>query len=266
MSNPAQTELKSLDKHEVINAFLWLQGHVLEMLSGDQVECPFCGVKLSRFLPHGKAAEAASKWRIIGAGSRSNGLCPSCFSIDRERLVYLYLFQHTTIFTQPSRVLHVAPELRLTRLLSQQTQIEYTTTDLNPKGVMVQADITAMPFEDEVFDFVICNHVLEHIPDDRAAMSEIFRVLKREGRAILQVPISPELSTTYEDPTITSRKQRLEAFGQDDHVRVYAADYIDRLRDCGFEVHVYEPQSELKPEVVARFGLIKEERVIIGFK
>jgi SAM-dependent methyltransferase len=266
MYSPTHTELISLDKNEVINAFLWLQGHILEMLIGDQVECPFCGVRLSRFLPHGEPAEASTKWRTIGTGSRSNGFCPSCFSIDRERLVYLYLLQKTTIFTRPSRVLHVAPELRLTRLLSQQTQINYTTTDLNPVGVMVQADITAMPFDDNLFDFVICNHVLEHVLDDRTAIAEIYRVLKQKGQAIVQVPLSPELSCTYEDPSIISREQRLEAFGQDDHVRIYAVDYLDRLRECGFEVHVYEPLTELRPELIARYGLIKEEKVFVCVK
>ena len=137
--------------------------------------------------------------------------------------------------------------------------LDYTTADLYSPIVDVKADILDLPFPEEHFDFVICNHVLEHIEDDRKAMSELYRVLKKGGRGIFQIPQDVKLEKTYEDFSIQDPKQRAEKFGQYDHVRVYGMDYFDRLRSVGFEVEELRYAKQLKPEEVERFCLSPEE-------
>jgi len=140
--------------------------------------------------------------------------------------------------------------------------IDYLTADLNPEQVMVKMDITAIQYPDKTFDAILCNHVLEHIPDDRKAMSELHRVLKPGGWAILQVPVSKVLEQTYEDSTITSPQEREKHFGQKDHVRIYGKDYSQRLKEAGFEVEAYSWTNDngFRNET-NQYGLNKDEAV-----
>lgn len=206
---------------------------------GFKYKCPFCNSSLRRFLPFGLEYAVLHKELVVGGGYRPNSLCPVCGSVDRERLVYLYLVNKTNIFKESAKLLHVAPEDRVAEALREQSNLDYLTADLYSQQVMVKMDICAIQFPDNSFDAIICNHVLEHIVDDRKAMSELYRVLKPGGWAILQVPISLALESTYEDFSITTASGREEAFGQEDHVRLYARDYKDRLEDIGFKVEVF---------------------------
>ncbi len=144
------------------------------------------------------------------------------------------------MFTEPVKLLHLAPEKPLMDLFIKQNNIDYLTADLNPEQVMVKMDITAIQYPDNIFDAILCNHVLEHIPDDRKAMRELYRVLKPGGWAILQVPVSKILEQTYDDITITSPQDREKYFGQKDHVRIYGKDYTQRLKEAGFTVDAYK--------------------------
>jgi ubiquinone/menaquinone biosynthesis C-methylase UbiE len=144
--------------------------------------------------------------------------------------------------------------------------IDYRSADISSPLAMDKVDIAKFKYEDNSFDVIICCHVLEHVPDDRKAMSELYRVLKPGGWAILQVPISLSLEKTYEDPTVATPKERERAFGQCDHFRIYGRDYIDRLESAGFSVDVYNITKEFGESFVNKHSLIKNEDIYICSK
>jgi len=216
---------------------------------GLRYRCPFCKSHLRAFLPFGLDLPVLREKKVVGGGCRPNALCPICDSFDRERLLYLYLLHKTEIFTSATKLLHVAPEARVKEILSSRKNLDYLTADLSSKDVRIEMDITDIGFPDNSFDAIICNHVLEHIVDDRKAMTELRRVLKPDGWAIMQVPISLSLDKTYEDFSISTARGREKAFGQHDHVRIYAMDYEARLASAGFKVDVFKWVTEPK-----RFG------------
>lgn len=234
-----------------------------------RIRCPFCGSKLRVFLPGGLKHPVLKEKKIVGGGYRLNALCPVCGSKDRERLVYLYLLHKTDIFNRHNKVLHVAPEANLEAVLRSRPTIDYVTADLYDQSVTVRMDITDMAYPDNSFDVIICNHVLEHTVDDRKAMGELFRTLKPGGYAILQVPISLSLENTHEDHSITAPSERERAFGQADHLRIYAKkDYRNRLEQVGFRVAEFNWRNENKNfgGPTNKFGLIKKESVYIARK
>jgi SAM-dependent methyltransferase len=159
------------------------------------------------------------------------------------------------------RVLHFAPERILGERLSLCPNIEYIAADLKPSsytvgGVIVEkVDVTQIPFPASSFDVVLCNHVLEHVPDDILALREIFRVLQPGGWAVLQIPMDPKRERTYEDFSITSEEDRQRAFGQKDHVRWYGRDYRERLRGVGFEVEEVFPEDRLSKDEIQQFAI-----------
>lgn len=228
--------------------------------------CPFCGSYLRSMYHGGPDHPVLNDENIVGTGYRQNVLCPVCFSMDRERLVYLYLLHETDIFDRSIKLLHVAPESRLRLVLHNKKNIDYLTTDLYSNGVMVKMDITNIQYPDNSFDVIICNHVLEHIIDDKKAMSELFRVLMPDGLAILQVPLSVSLKDSYEDYSITSASERERAFGRADHVRIYAKeDYKKRLEQTGFTIIEFNWPSQGKNfgGVTNKFALIEKETLYV---
>lgn len=222
-----------------------LQTAVLPILyAGNSVECPVCEGRFRGFLPyHG----------------RPGVLCPRCRSLERHRVLWLYLQRETSLLTEPLRTLHIAPEPGIQARLRALPELNYVSADLDPRSpAMVEADITALPWPADSFDFVLCNHVLEHVPDDRAAMREIVRVLAPAGEAILQHPISESRERTFEDPCVVTPRERQQAFGQRDHVRIYGHDFFDRLRDSGLKVTVIDYMATLDAETVRRYGIADE--------
>lgn len=202
--------------------------------------CLICNTASSQFLATGSTSPILKQLKVVGGGYREDVVCPNCKSNDRERLLHLYLLHKTSVFTSIINLLHIAPERRLTNLLKQLSNLTYTTADLDMDFVDIKLDITNIPFKSNTFDFIVCNHVLEHILDDIKAMSELYRILKPNCQAILQVPISHIITKTYEDNSIVTEWDRDIAFGQYDHVRIYADDYIDRLKQVGFKVAIYD--------------------------
>jgi len=186
-------------------------------------------------------------------------LAPGTLSLERHRLFWLYLKNETTFFSAPLRVLHFAPEQAFVQKFKKQKNLSYTTTDLNSPIADVKADICDLPFKDNSFDFIICNHVLEHIPDDTKAMQELYRVLAPKGTAIVQVPYDAKLSTTFEDNTITDQSERTRIFGQYDHLRVYGMDYFKKLASVGFNVKALDYTATLSSEDIERYRLCRGE-------
>lgn len=231
-----------------------------------ELYCPFCERYSTKFLPAGFDIPVLKEKNVVGGGYRLNAKCPNCGSIDRERLIYLYLRNKSQLFYKNLKVLHVAPEARLQKVFMAQPNIEYLSADLSSPLAAAQMDITDIKYEDNYFDVVICNHVLEHISDDRKAMAELYRVLKPGGWAILQVPISLSLNQTYEDPLVVSQEERERIFGQNDHIRIYAKDYKDRLEEVGFFVEIYSFANEFGESAIRKYVLSKDENIYICSK
>ena len=216
---------------------------------GNNVECNVCGSTYKKFLPYGRMV------------SRENALCPNCLSLERHRLMQMYLKEKTNFFTAKLKVLHIAPEHCFISRFEENKNLDYITADIESPLAKVKMDIHQIPFEANTFDVSFCNHVMEHVTDDIKAMSEIHRVLKPGGWAIIQSPLTAGLTVTFEDLTITDIKERERVFGQSDHVRNYGTDYGRRLEKAGFIVTEDKYVMELPKSVVDRFALPKDEIV-----
>jgi hypothetical protein len=237
---------------------------------GNQFECKLCGNKYRKFLDGGFDLPVIDELQIIGGGRRYATICPGCHSNDRERLLHFYLEQNPAIFKQKS-ILHIAPEPALGRYLQKFTKnyiggVKYYEGFYYPPNVQL-LDILALPFPDNQFDLIICNHVLEHIQEDLEAMKALYKVLKPGGTAILQVPWSPVLKQTKEDFSITSAAEREKQFGQFDHVRVYGLDYTTRLENAGFKVSkVFAAQLQISDSDLKRLAINPKECIFIAEK
>ncbi len=223
-------------------------------LKGSRYTDPIDGNSFRRFLPYGYENQ------------RENVLSPSTLSLERHRLLWLYLKDKTDFFQKKIKVLHFAPEQAFYKRFRKLENLDYTTTDLNSPLADVKADICNLPFEDHSYDFILCNHVLEHIPDDTKAMQELYRILKPGGTAILQIPQDLKRSETFQDDSITNPSERARIFGQYDHVRVYGRDYFDKLRNIGFKVEEVDYTKQLAPEEVDRYRLTKGEIIPVCHK
>ena len=223
-------------------------------LKGNTYTDPIDGKSFRQFLPYGYGTQ------------RNNVLSPSTLSLERHRLLWLYLKNETDFFTAPKKVLHFAPEQAFYKRFRHQKNLEYTTTDLLSPLADVKADICNLPFAENSFDIILCNHVLEHIPDDHKAMQELYRVLKPGGMGIFQIPQDLTRATTFRDDTITDAKERAQIFGQYDHVRIYGLDYFDQLRQIGFLVNEVDYTKTFSPELITKYCLAKGETIPVCYK
>ena len=224
-------------------------------LRGKNVTCPVCEKSFVRFLPYGRI------------NPRPNALCPHCLSLERHRLLWLYLQNKTPFFNQKLPVLHIAPEACFIARFEKVHGNQYVTADIESPLAKVKMDIHEMPFPDNSFQVVLCNHVLEHVTDDIKALTEIARVLKPGGFAILQVPFfHPIPETTFSDPSITDRKRREEIFGQHDHVRRYGTDYSRRIEAAGLKTVEEDYVKTLSETQRRRYGLASGEIIFTGLK
>lgn len=231
----------------LINLSIFLRPLIYQFFKGNNFTDPIDGKSYRKFLPYGYGKQ------------RENALSPGTLSLERHRQMWLYLQNETNFFTQNYKVLHIAPEQEFLRKFKKMKNLDYTSADLFSPIVDVKADILDLPFDDESFDIVICNHVLEHIEDDRKAMSELYRVIKKGGWGILQVPMKNSLERTYEDFTITDPRERQKHFGQYDHVRWYGMDYFDRLKSVGFDAEANFYSQKFNDADIKRFGLNRNE-------
>lgn len=241
--------LNTVPRPWLIKMSYWVRPLFAIYLKGSKYTDPIDGKSFRKFLPYGYGTQ------------RPNVLAPGTLSLERHRLLWLYLQNDTDFFNldKPKKVLHMAPEQCFLNRFKKLKHLDITTADLYSPIVDVKADICDLPFEDNSFDIIFCNHVLEHIEDDKKAMQELYRVLKKGGFGIFQIPQDYARETTYEDFSITSPEERAKHFGQYDHVRVYGSDYFDRLRAVGFTVEEVNYSNKLSQTEIDKYRLMKNE-------
>ncbi len=226
------------------------------LYKGDKVECPVCEKSFSKFLSYGS-----------DVAHRENVLCPYDLTLERHRLMWLYLKDESNFFTaEKLDVLHIAPEQCFHKKFKKQTNLNYLTGDLVSPIADIHFDLHDIPLEDNRFDVVFCNHVLEHVEDANQCIKELYRVMKPGGWGIMQVPLDYTRETTYEDPSITSPEEREKHFWQKDHVRLFGNDYPEWFKKVGFEVETFDVNQKYAPELVRRYRLIEKEMIYIVSK
>ena len=216
-------------------------------------ECPICGSHYRRFMPYGYVT------------SREDALCPHCLSLERHRMIWLWLRECSTLFDSRPRLLHIAPEVSLMRhfkRLYRGTE-NYITADLESPLADMHFDVQDIPLKDCSVDVVICNHLMEHVEDDRRAMSELYRILKPGGWGIVLVPEDRSRATTFEDDSITNPEERTRIFGQYDHRRIYGRDYDTRLTKAGFRVERISYTTRLNDTQRRLYAIGNDDLVII---
>lgn len=188
--------LNTIPRPLLIRLSYWARPILAWVLKGHNYTDPIDGKSFKSFLPYGYGQQ------------RDNVLSPSTLSLERHRLLWLYLKNDTDFFTAEKKVLHFAPEQCFLKRFKNLKNLEYTTTDLRSPIADVKADICNLPFKDNSFDIILCNHVLEHIPNDDKAMQELYRVMKPGGYGIFQIPQDLERAETFEDNSITDTPTR----------------------------------------------------------
>ncbi len=268
---------------------------------GYKYKCPVCKSNLRSFLPlpakftgtfeFSGVKYSKDDWETL---NYRNYRCPVCFSNDRSRFIALYLKtvlygQHSKNFNNESNntdnqkpiLLHFSPEKGLFRfirktnrfkympsdscIMSETNRFKYKTPDYCKKGISLKLDLQKMDvIKDNCVDSFICSHVLEHIKEDKKALSELYRVLKVDGWGIVLVPINEKLEYTYEDPAIISEEDRIKHFGKKDHFRVYAKkDFINRLKDAGFKIKELGADNFFEKEVLKKSGITEKSKLYV---
>lgn len=226
------------------------------LYKGNKVECPVCERSFSKFLSYGS-----------DVAHRENVLCPYDLTLERHRLMWLYLKGYTDFFTKPDlKVLHIAPEQCFHGKFKKQANLEYLTGDLVSPIADMHFDLHDIPLEDNRFEVVFCNHVMEHVEDPIQCMKELYRVMQPGGWAIMQVPQDFSREETFEDPSITSPEDREKYYWQKDHIRLFGKDYPKWLEKAGFTVEAFDKEKEIGPDKIERYRLSHSEILYIAHK
>lgn len=220
---------------------------------GNKVDCPVCEKSFKKFLSYGS-----------NVAHRDNVLCPYDLTLERHRLMWVYLKDRSNFFTDDKlKVMHIAPEQCFYSKFKKQKNLEYTTGDLLSPLADIHFDLHKIPLEDNQYDVIFCNHVLEHVEGDHKCMTELHRIMKTGGWGIFQVPIDTSRKETYEDASITSPEEREKHFWQYDHVRLYGLDYPGKLEAAGFEVEVYDYHKDMPKEQYEKYRFHADELLYI---
>lgn len=226
------------------------------LYKGNNVECPVCERSFSKFLSYGS-----------DVAHRDNVLCPYDLTLERHRLMWLYLKDHSDFFTKERlEVLHIAPEQCFHKRFKKQSNLNYLTGDLVSPIADMHFDLHSIPLEDNRFEVIFCNHVMEHVEDALQCMRELHRVMKPGGWGIMQVPQDFSREETYEDPTITSPEEREKHYWQKDHVRLFGKDYPKWLRKAGFTVTEFDPKEHYGVDLMTRYRMSEAEILYIVSK
>ena len=235
----------------------WIVPVVGLLYLGKGKQCPLCGCQRRKFMPYGYVSP------------RENALCPNCLSLERHRLLWLWLVRESDIgrgaMALP-KMLHIAPEVALMRKFRKMyasTPDRYVTADLESPLADMHFDVQQIPLEAESFDAVICNHIMEHVEDDGKALRELYRIMRRGGWGVILSPVDLEREKTFEDDTITDPAERTRIFGQYDHRRIYGRDYAARLREAGFEVYDIDYKNELSKAEQELYALPADHLYIV---
>lgn len=251
--------ITSLMGHEHTKIFIFFEQYVPKFIFlfkkirylfylGQERFCPCCGGHFRKFLP-------------IGAKYRSSAQCPKCRSLERHRLVLLYLKYKTNFFTKNLKVLYVAPKEILQTKFKKMSNLDFVSIDLDSPLAMIKMDIMNLQFEDNFFNVILCSHVLEHVKEDLVAMKELFRVLKPNGWAIIQAPIDYHRKKTFEDPNVILPRDRRCLFGEENHFRIYGQDYKNRLESAGFKVKADDFVREIDKKLINKYSLDEQEKI-----
>ena len=247
--------------------WMWIKKYLKQVYFwGWRYRCVICDSQLRKWHWHGEDSDVHRTHQMVGSGRRETA-CPHCHSIDRERLIYLYLQNHCKKMEWSNmRVLHIAPENVLQEWIKQQRPLEYIRGDFFTEGYeygqgTIHLDIQSLNFSADYFDLIICSHVLEHVEDDKKAILELWRVCKKGGALMVLVPMAIDLAQTIEGNHSDSPEYRKEHFGQLDHLRLYGTDFSQRLTNEGWEVRKWQPQPML-----LEWKLNQDEFLFLGTK
>lgn len=228
-------------------------------------KCEFCKNSFQYFIPWPDNVDFLQADYEIW--NKNTAICPFCFSMDRERMYRLYMEKETDLLVSANSVLHISSEQSMRKWLINNHNIHYVGGNITTEDGMRQIDITSIDYPDEMFDAVVCSYVLERVPNDLQALKELYRVMKKDGWGIFQVPISLSLQNTKEDPTIVSPQHRFRAFGQKDHVRLYArGDYVKKLQSVGFTVKPIQLSQRFRDQDIMKYGLSPKDVLYIVTK
>jgi SAM-dependent methyltransferase len=245
--------LRTIPRPILIKLSLLFQRFSSVIYAGNKYEDPINGKTYGKFLPYGYSGNA----------KRNNVLSPGTMSLERHRLLWLYLKNRTDFFTAPYKMLHIAPEQCFYKIFKSMKNLDYTTGDYNSPIADVHFDLHHAPFENNTFDIIFCNHVLEHVEDAHQCMDELYRMMKPGGWGIFQVPLDMNRATTYEDKSITDPKEREIHFWQKDHLRLFGRDFGKWLEQAGFEVTPDDYINSFTPEQIDRYRLPKDELIYL---
>lgn len=224
--------------------------------------CNLCENNIFTWKYIGENYDIFNNRHIIGAGRRRGG-CPICKSNDRARFVYYVMREFTQLlYSKDCSILHFAPEYMISKKLRLIHKERYISADIIPGRADIIADIRHLTFPNETFDYIICNHIMEHIIEEKMAFMEIKRCLKSRGILFFSVPICLE-QDTYENSLIKTKAERIKYFGQEDHVRLYGKDIIKRIEQYGFNVRMILCSENIDEKDWKKMGLIKDDRVFL---
>lgn len=242
----------------------FISQNISDAFEEGKFRCNICGNEVKKFERGGVSPNKIfDKYHIIGGGIRENAICPLCGSMDRTRWLYWVLGRHIQeIFYNKCSVLHIAPEIEISKRIQSNILCDYYTGDITQGASMHIVDVTDIQFRDDFFDYIILNHVLEHIENEKKAIMELKRVVKPGGKIILSFPICTDRNT-YENSNIRTPEARLDEYGQEDHVRLYGKDYKTRLEAYGLKVDIFSPQSECSREEISKYGFIYDDVSIV---
>jgi len=248
---------------QVIDTGDFFDNNLITVVSGSKGgrHCCICGNEVD-FMPYGTESELYRKHKVIGGGYREACICPVCNSADRDRWLWHVLKKETTVFEGECNVLHIAPEKFSYRMMHANPKCDYYAGDIMRGVTMHQIDLTNLQFKDDFFDYIIANHVLEHIPNELKAFEEMKRVLNKDGKCILSFPVCLDMDT-FEDSKIVSKEDRIKYYGEWNHVRLYGRDYQKRIEQYGFHVKTMIPKEQMSKEDVGRYGLIAEDIIMV---
>lgn len=258
-------KLNKSDRDKALSSFKIFRNYIFRnVYRGDARYCIYCGKSANRFLSIGSKAPRLKEIGAVGISRRPNGGCPYCGSSDRSRLLRLYLEKQLSGISEKKEFLHISPDDILARWLSQRSEINYSCGSLYPEDFSefdaFRLDVSKIDLPDNKFDIILCNHVLQQVPEHIKALNELSRILKPGGWAIIQAPVARKLDAMDEDLTINDPREKRQRFGSTLHCRIYGRDYAALLQANGnWQVTEIKPDDFLKKEDVFRNSLIENE-------